>query len=522
MQEWNEYKNEYSEPGSEYAKSGSEYFEVPPEYPEIGTTLKGDMVGKAKKNTRKMVYLVAATVSVATMGQTLTPQKDKTPVVEQEVENNVDSPYEFEWPKVPGLDGTYGEGTGSDVKSEKEQLFSKEMLYLDAYEGFGYSEDGVVPVKIDGKWGLIDMEGNTLAGPKYSAFWMSPNEDGYTIFQDANGNYVIVGKDGYEYVYDSGVTNIRIGEDNIVSFTEWNEETEEMRHVYQRLNGNALYEMPWRSWNEISMANAFRNGKAYITYCFTEGGVEWLLLNEVSLDGTVMECMNQKQLEDEWRLSNNDSAVAISVYGAYDGYGDGYFVGTGLGDGGGIHLVSPRFGSATGRMVAVSIAELGINEEYVFDLEYYRSHGMDMMHNGSLGCLRIGTIDGESRDILFNFKSCIGDEPLQEYIACHDVITFDDYQYLAARDGEESFYIDLTGRVVSGMYADATAFNDEGYALVLDVSQTAYLIDDGFNVRETYQDVDSISLNDQLFVIHYKDGNADNMKVGNYGFYYGE
>ena len=525
MQEWNEHENEYSESAQEYTERGSEYFELPPEYPEIGTVSKEDMAGKAKKNTRKMVYMVAAALSVTTIGQTLTLQEDKAPVAEQEVENKVDSSYEFEWPKVPGLDGTYGEGTKANDGNETEGRFPEGMLYLDEYEGFGYSNGGAVPVIIDGKWGMVDLNGNPLVTPGFTSFWMSPNEDGYAIFQDENGDYCVVGKDGKWLSYDSEVRNLCIGEDNVISFKEYDEDAQAMRFVYHHEDGSVLCETPWRMNHELSMANAFRNGKAYATYCITVDDLTWLTLNEISFDGTITECMNQLSMEEAYRESGRDdgTVVDIAVYGAYDGYSDGVFVGTAPGFGGGVCLVSPQSGKATNWITFVTIPEYGIEQEHVFDLNYYRSHGMDMMHSGSIGCMSIKSDSGERKDILFDFNACSEEETLYEYIACHDTITFDDYRYLAAEDGGKSFYIDLAGNVVSGTYADATAFNDKGYALVLDdEAQTAHIIDDTFREVQTFPGIDSISLNDQMFVIHYMQENADQYQAGTYGFYYGE
>ena len=527
MQEWNEYKNEYTDTASEYMDSGEEYSDPAPEYFEVGTVPKDEGTEKGKSKVRKMAYLVAATVSVTTIGQTLTPQSAEVPQSTPELSQKEQSDYyQFEWYKVPGLDGTYGQGTNANVTTETEnntsKVYREGMLYLDAYEGFGYSNGGVVPVIMDGRWTIVDLEGNLLTKEKFYSFWMSPNADGYTIFRDENEDFVVVGKDGSMVTYDSEVRNLCIGEDNIISYKEYNNEDGKVHFAYHYADGSVLFETPWREGYELCMANAFRDGKAYATYGFDADEIYWLALNEISLDGTVTERMNKKALNDAYIESgrNDGTAVDIAVYGAYDGYSDGVFVGTSPGAGGGVCLVSPQSGSATNWIILVTIPELEINGEHVFDLLYYRSNGMDMMHSGSLGCMEIETDSGKDKEILFDFNACSEDQVLYEYIACYDTIIFDDYKYLAVQDGEQYFYIDLAGNVVSDTYIKATAFNDKGYALVLEENEVAYIIDDKFRVVETYHGVGHISLNDQLFVIRCFGENPDNYEQGTYGFYY--
>jgi len=520
MQEWNEHKNEYTESAQEYAERGSEYFELPSEYPEIGAVTAKDTVGKAKKKSRKMVYMIAAALSVTTIGQTLTPQNGSAPQA-LEPQQNQTGVEEYEWPTVPGWDGV------AEKTEDAEEAPPEGMLYLDAYESFGYSDDGVVPVKIDGLWGLANLQGEIIVEPKYEQFWVSPNEDGYTVFRDESG-YYIVGKDGHEYAYDANVTGIQIGEGNIVKYLRYDEESWQYNLVYEKLNGNVLYEMPWLD-EELGMANVFRNGKVYIAHYTKEDEQSWLVLEELSLDGTIRQLINEKTLYEEWSLSQLEIAeklggggVAFTICGPYDGYSDGYFVGTIPGDAGGMHLFNPLTGEGSGRMMAVILPEHGVGLTYDMSFKYYRSHGMDMMHYKSLGCATIYINGEEQKDILFDFRDCQDDEALKECIALHDEIIFDDYEYLAARDGSIYFYIDVYGTVVSDRYVGATAFNDRGYALVLDASQTAYIIDDEFNVKATFHGVEEVTLNDQLFVVDYVEGNADQKKVGAYGFYYGE
>ena len=522
MQEWNEYKNEYSDTAMEYTDSSKEYADPAPEYFEAGTVPKEEGTGKGKSKVRKMAYLVAATVSVTTIGQTLTPQSVDSPQITPAPSQKEQSGYyEYEWPKVPGLDGTYGQGT----KTESEEKVTDAELYLSAYESFGYSDGGVVPVKQGGVWGLVDLEGNFLVEPKYESFWMPPNNDGYTIFKNPEG-YYITGKDGKEYFYDASVSSLLVGDDGIVKYNLYDEDGGLFHIVYQKLGGDIIYEAAGSELDmELSMANAFQNGKAYITRYVNDGGWSYLVMEELSADGSVREVMNEKKIEEEWRRENNDyqTPMAFFVYGAYDGYSDGYFVGTVPGLAGGIHLVTGTSGEATGMLVFVVIPEYGIGMDHYPNFKQYRNNGCDMLHYKHYGCATVSLeYGGDGKDILFDFFDCQDDDALKTCLACHDEIIFDDFDYMVARDGEEYFYIDLTGKIVSESYVCATPFNENGYALVLDSKQTAYVINANFQVVETMRGVDKIAMEDELLTVRYVEGNEDQKKSGEYGFYYGE
>ena len=55
-------------------------------------------------------------------------------------------------------------------------------------------------------------------------------------------------------------------------------------------------------------------------------------------------------------------------------------------------------------------------------------------------------------------------------------IYFDNSQYLLCREGQEYFYIDFDGNRVSGPYACATTFSDSGYAVAMEKSGRAFLL----------------------------------------------
>ena len=64
------------------------------------------------------------------------------------------------------------------------------------------------------------------------------------------------------------------------------------------------------------------------------------------------------------------------------------------------------------------------------------------------------------------------------------------------RQGEEYFYIDLEGNVISESYQKASTFSDCGYALVQTSSGTVYVVDRQFNKLEPLRQVEDFSSKD--------------------------
>ncbi len=135
-------------------------------------------------------------------------------------------------------------------------------------------------------------------------------------------------------------------------------------------------------------------------------------------------------------------------------------------------------------------AQTRYGENYPLEIYNYGTYASIVAHSG----------DGE-KSILFDF--CDVDSStntLQRAIAVYDEILLDDYKYLCARDGEDYFYIDYEGNVVSDNYRFATSFNDAHYAMIIAEDGNAYLIDENFTKVDRIEDVTAVEACGEAFV----------------------
>lgn len=539
--EWNDVGREHRDvpelqaPGDEYAglvkemsEPAKEYASVPEEFAESNVEPKDtkdlnqlDVRKKAKRKLiRKMAYMVASSVAVVTMAQTLdTPSNPKA-----KEEQEQSQPSDFEWPKVPGLDGTYG-GTAQVEKNESL------LLYIDEYDSYGWGYGNTIPVKSGELWGLLDYTGNVIVEPSYTGYWTAANEDGYAILNDENGYYVI-GQDKKVHSYSSSISDIRIGDGNIVSYhyTEpYGEYGVASTIVYEKLDGTQIYRtenMADYDWYDSYVP--FHEGRAYV-YQSAEYGET--TLTELKPDGT-------------W----NVIASSEEPYGTMaprQGYSEEYFFGTYPGGGGGFYLYNVETAEASERMIGVNTrlfpevdwetwyeanqnaAFAGVFEtpdfsDYVYvenvTWKSYYSDGYYLAHYGTYGCLEVVMPDSV-KDVLFNYFD-VEAEVLDKAVAIYDKILFDDFEYLAVLDGDTWKYIDYTGKVVSKDYLDATSFNDDGYAMVIEKEGMSYVIDRNFNIVKEINGVESVANSGELFSLECKFDEAVDMKEGTYLYYH--
>ena len=88
----------------------------------------------------------------------------------------------------------------------------------------------------------------------------------------------------------------------------------------------------------------------------------------------------------------------------------------------------------------------------------------------------------------------------------YDKIYMDDFKYLCVRQDEQYFYIDLNGNIVSDTYSDATSFNEEGYALILDENNTAYLINEHFEKLISFKNITALGSSGEAFELAQIEG----------------
>lgn len=546
-QEWENAPKQYRCPMPEYSPLPKEHSVPPKEYVYISEEKKETHTEanlrktRKKKLLKKMSYMVAATVSVVVMGKTIEMEpEDVAPVIPEEsvaVQGQVTNG--LPWPEVSKAEELLGEEAeegrdvaGDLVEGNKE---APPLIYTGDFESYGWANGGVIPIKKDGLWGLIDYEGNEVLKPSYESFWLSPNDDGYTIFSDEDG-YYIVGPDGGVREYDPEVYRLQIGEENIVSYYLFKEDGEKMQYRYEKLDGTVLHELESMVDVGAGYFSAFHEGKAY-AFCIETDGTEWgnRQLIELSSDGTSRVVMDaeelEKKAEEEEAARAEDTSDGLvdvniagesfgfdaTVFGPNDGYEGGVFVGSAPGYGGGWHLVDPNDGYFSGRMIAVTFEDKGLDFEQNITLKAYRSNGVDMLHHMNYGCMTVTTEDGQSKDYLFDYWDCIGEE-LTSYLACYDTIVLDDFDVLLAKDGDEYFYTTIEGGkwIYSKNYYKATPFNNARFAMVMKEDGVAEVIYMDCYTEEVFKGVSNVGICDQVFEITFTEENEWGLEPGTY------
>lgn len=393
-----------------------------------------------------------------------------------------------------------------EEEKEYQNVLLGKMLDMVEYEGFASGKGNVLAVRKNGLWSLIDYEGNVILEPTYQTIFSYPNEKGYAIF-DNGDEFHIVGGDGKIHVFRGNIANIAIGEDDIVTYiTEYSHAAARQCVVYEDLDGEVLYKTKYKCRGENILYHnashyitAFHEGKAYLPETFEEGAA----IVELSTNGSLSHLHIQEDTE-----SAHFSAF-MPIGSCSDGYVAGQFL-----PGSGIALLDTECMKRSECIESVS-EELFPEKSLALQISSFGMNSYDA--NGecynykNYGCLWVAFADRTSKAVLFDYFSVGENGRLEESIATYDRILFDDFKYLAVKNGEEWFYIDYQGNIVSKTYKAATSFNDEGYALVLEEDGNAYVIDYTFQVLENAGPAVSVETCGEMFAIDYR-----------YLFYYGE
>ena len=377
-----------------------------------------------------------------------------------------------------------------------------QMVSLKGYDTWGYSNGGVIPVRKNGLWGAINFDGQVLVEPVYTQFY-SPNNQGYVMFEDGDGFYIYDAKGNLCHTFGDDIYEVSVGNDSVImlvyatdsygqpirnsaSDSYWNDGSS-LRICYMKMDGTVFYDTGrFEGCLGLNMAVPYSEGKAYVRL---QPGSEMdradAKLYEITFSGA-------KLLGEHYDISRPLSAAA-----------QGYLLATGTYEAG-YYLYQPTK-SATDLLWELSFeTKYGYLEGWNWSFAGYKSDGVFYYNYNTYGMLTLD-FGGEYLDALIDFNDA-NDLYLDTAIAVYDDIAFDNYQYLAVREGDTAFYIDYSGKVVSPTYMAATSFNDRGYAMVMEEAGTAYVINSSFEKVETIENVSGINIGDVVFVIEDTEG----------------
>jgi hypothetical protein len=470
---------------AEYASRAEEYH-TPAKETFEGSTKENEDSGKTSlfQKLSRIGYLVAASVAAVSIAQAAAPATAGTTV------------------------------SDTTVSSPSRQI---DFYKLDRW---GSANGGVIPVN-KGQWELMNLQGEIVSEKIYSKLCSNPNKDGYSMFFSYSDKcYYVLNNQGEEvFALDAGDwyknahnDTALITDDNIIYISF------EHEYVgYWTIDGEPIYEATAGEGESIYASTPFRDGVAMVCWKYKKNkNVQELYM--FSEDGTLTEVAGWESNRQtyEWRGDN---------------YADGYILCYKKNGSRRVCLYNVETGEAT-----PFIDTRNVNNDYLSSYEESRrylsvysmnnalvfgyrdrsmglsaqSHrgtensGLYLDHYGTYACLsasRSLTHFQEKGSVLFDFRAANSEtESLNRVIAIYDHIQLDDFHYLCAKEGDDYFYIDYSGEVVSDTYAFATCFNDDGYAMVMDADGNAYLINDSFEKLDTITGCTAIESCGQAFV----------------------
>ena len=508
--------SEYKNTPKEYHSSAKEYFSATEEIhspaseflmdsnleEETQSTSSPKKKRNLRKKIRQMGYAVAASVAVVTVSQTLTPETsvDNTPPEAYEKEDG----YQFEWPKVPGLDGyltenenqtAQGNAENSEPPEESEAPkvpAAESYLIMDSWNAMSLADSGLFLYEENGVYGLMNRSGEIIVEPQYEhGYWYAPNDMGYSVVSYP-GIAFVLDKTGNEIFshdtlddWDASYSELQITDKNII-YQVYTYETDEGVFItakYFHTDGTLIFETA-ELIGDIFVSTPFNDGAAVLT-------------------GTI------QGIWDTYLIYPNGTVVPASVgdYWADGPYCDGYYLAYNV-EGGARALVNPSLRTIEGgfflEFVLSSYAPAFEYEDIYF--QGYFENGLYLPNFNTYACIE--AINGdETLCILFDFKDGNSNtRNLDRIIAMYDKIYMDDFKYLCVRQDEQYFYIDLNGNIVSDTYSDATSFNEEGYALILDENNTAYLINEHFEKLISFKNITALGSSGEAFELAQIEG----------------
>lgn len=146
-----------------------------------------------------------------------------------------------------------------DIKSEK-------IAIKPQFEDCRKFNKGIAPVKLNGKWGFIDREGNFIINPQYEDFWVKDIHYSYQVFNEdniasvkKNGKWGVIDKSGkviVDFKYDNGI----VFNDGVAAVEE------NGKYGYIDMNGKEIIEPQYDDANIFNkdIALVSKNGNYYL------------------------------------------------------------------------------------------------------------------------------------------------------------------------------------------------------------------------------------------------------------------
>lgn len=468
-------------PEPEYTQS-TEYYEQNTSAITYDTEAEKERLHK--KQIRKLLYGITAAVMVFSLGKTITNAEPVGILSEQKVWFN-----EYDHDTNYGKNGVLTIGGPHTILGVGH--VPQEFYYVD-YNGNTITIEAINRFSYHGKW--INSNGYALTDTN--------GNDVYTVF-DKTGEVLYEWKD--EDFPGTNMNAAAISDNNIV-FIQREVRTDGTNHVqnsYYTLTGKELCSIDFdASISHNGMAKygtPFRDG---IALCNDSTGI--LLVKENGKTERLAEWKpinDERNIRERFQVGNDGTIegtdgryILANVPCVISGNASlGYFIVTDTR--GNMALVSLH----TGEMYKTKLHSANSNIENAADSNYicYSDNEGTMLNYGTTMCVVEKNNAKERKYFLFDVtKHCDENGNRTGYLACHDAIYFEDYQYLAARDGNDYFYIDLTGNRVSEIYKKASTFNDFGYALVQTQSNAFYVIDSEFNKLERLSEIEDFYVKD--------------------------
>lgn len=403
-----------------------------------------------------------------------------------------------------------------------------EADFLNAYEDFGYSNGGIIPVKKNGLWGTVDYNGKTVTKCKYETFWYAPDNNGRTVFKNSDGTYYLVDNKG-KVIYS--------GQDEVMSSGGYyiiNRQSDERGHEelppilsqdYYDVSGKMVVSNKIN--DEAARLNGFIDGVSTSKKSRIETGVDgenYYFLNYVNVTDTGKTNVIKNS---EWDEHNKENEKEINIDHTKNYYGN-----AGRGGSGGIFTLGSENGGyyMTTGSNTTDITIWNSNGEFIgllpqftegdpFSYSWPVSFFVDGGWQFNLGSLIAVKKNSFTEDSVnqyalvdvskFGSKESNYIESLPKktvlYTGAYVGINTEKY-WLATKDYSTWDYIDHSGKVVK-TYEDATDFFN-GYAVVKENGK-GYLIDENFNVIKEFGKIERAICSLSVFKIEKNDGSSE-------------
>ena len=401
-----------------------------------------------------------------------------------------------------------------------------EADFLNAYEDFGYSNGGIIPVKKNGLWGTVDYNGKTVTKCKYETFWYAPDNNGRTVFKDSDGTYYLVDNKG-KVIYS--------GQDEVMSSGGYyivNRQSDSDEYLwalpiasqdYYDVSGKLVVSNKING--DAARLNGFIDGVSTSKISRTETGVDGSQYHFVNYVNVTSSGKTKAVKNGNWDEINKRSEEEMNidhtkVYSGYGGGGEVYTLGS---ENGGYYLASEPnttdiyIWNSKGEFI--SMLPWYKNDDDSSTYSWPQTFFVDGGWQFNLGSLIVLNKISFSDDSIsqcalvdvskFGSKESNYIESLPKkavlYTGAYVGINTEKY-WLATKDYSTWDYIDHSGKVVK-TYEDATDFFN-GYAVVKENGK-GYLIDENFNVIKEFGKIERAICSLSVFKIEKNDGSSE-------------